>query len=82
MKVAVKLRGSLNDWRTRTRAGRSKGASPGETSCRTGGRPEAGDTWKFALCRYDYCVDFEGPELSTARRCKRPAFTASKTTPR
>ena len=31
----------------------------------TGGRPEVGESWKFALCRYDYSVDFEGPELST-----------------
>jgi hypothetical protein len=29
-----------------------------------GGRPEPGESWAFTLCRYDYSVDFEGPELS------------------
>ena len=37
---------------------------------RTGGRPDIGETWKFALCRYDYSVDFEGPELSTCAPLK------------
>src|SRR5205823_3225088 len=37
---------------------------------RTGGRPERGERWKFALCRYDYSVDFEGPELSTCAPLK------------
>jgi uncharacterized repeat protein (TIGR03806 family) len=31
---------------------------------RTGGRPEPGETWRFALCRYDYASGRE-PELST-----------------
>jgi uncharacterized repeat protein (TIGR03806 family) len=31
---------------------------------RTGGRPEPGETWRFALCRYDYAAGRE-PELST-----------------
>jgi hypothetical protein len=29
-----------------------------------------GEKWKFALCRYDYSVDFEGPELSTCSPIK------------
>ena len=37
---------------------------------KTGGRPDLNDKWKFALCRYDYSVDFEGPELSTCAPLK------------
>ena len=55
---------------TRTRAGRSRAASPGRDFLRTGGRPDVGERWKFALCRYDYSVDFEGPELSTCAPLK------------
>ncbi len=65
MKVAVKLRGSLNDWRDKDNGWSVEGSIAWTDFLRTGGKPEAGDTWKFALCRYDYSVDFEGPELST-----------------
>src|SRR5262249_13358815 len=36
----------------------------------TGGRPGPEEKWTFALCRYDYSVDFEGPELSTCAPLK------------
>jgi glucose/arabinose dehydrogenase len=41
---------------------------------RTGGRPERDEKWKFALCRYDYSVDFEGPEMSTCAPLKSKNF--------
>lgn len=65
MRVAVKLRGSLNDWRDKDQGWSVEGSIAWKDFLRTGGRPEAGDFWKFALCRYDYSVDFEGPELSS-----------------
>ena len=40
----------------------------------TGGRPKGDEKWKFALCRYDYSVDFEGPELSTCAPLKTNPF--------
>ena len=70
VEAKVVLRGTLNNWPTRTRAGRSRAAFPGSDFLRTGGRPELDERWKFALCRYDYSVDFEGPELSTCAPLK------------
>ncbi len=44
----------------------------------TSSAPAAGRTsdekWKFALCRYDYSVDFEGPELSTCAPLSSQAY--------
>ena len=42
---------------TATKAGRSKGGFPGATFARTGGRPAVGESWRFALCRYDYTLN-------------------------
>ena len=40
----------------------------------TGGPPDAGEKWKFALCRYDYSVAHETPELSSSAPLTRPDF--------
>ena len=42
-----------------------EGRIPWEAFKPTGGRPKPGDRWKFALCRYDYSVAFDRPELSS-----------------
>ncbi len=65
LEAAVKLRGTLNRWQDNDQGWSVEGRIPWRDFIRTGGRPETGATWKFALCRYDYSVDFEGPELST-----------------
>jgi glucose/arabinose dehydrogenase len=61
----VVLKGTLNKWEDRDQGWSVEGRIPWKDFERTGGRPQAGANWKFALCRYDYSVDFEGPELST-----------------
>ncbi len=61
----VNLRGTLNNWTDRDDGWSVEGKIPWTDFIKTGGRPERGEKWKFALCRYDYSVDFEGPELST-----------------
>jgi hypothetical protein len=66
----VVLRGTLNNWRDRDDGWSVEGRIPWKDFHRTGGRPAAGASWKFALCRYDYSVDFEGPELSTCAPLK------------
>ncbi len=61
----VKLRGTLNDWRDKDQGWSVEGRIPWTDFQSSGGRPGIDQRWKFALCRYDYSVAFEGPELST-----------------
>jgi hypothetical protein len=65
MESAVKLNGTLNDWRDRDKGWSVEGRIPWTAFAPSGGRPEPGARWRFALCRYDYSVDFEQPELSS-----------------
>jgi hypothetical protein len=71
---AVKLSGTLNDWRDRDKGWTVEGRIPWETFKPTGGRPLPGDKWRFALCRYDYSVTLEQPELSTSAPLKQRDF--------
>jgi len=66
----VVLRGTLNDWRDKDQGWSVEGRIPWKDFLRSGGRPEPGEKWKFNLARYDYSVDFEGPELSTCAPLK------------
>ena len=60
----VQLRGTLNKWTDKDTGWSVEGRIPWRDFLRTGGRPNVDERWKFVLCRYDYSVDFEGPELS------------------
>jgi uncharacterized repeat protein (TIGR03806 family) len=66
----VNLRGTLNKWTDKDDGWTVEGKIPWTDFVRTGGRPAPDETWKFALCRYDYSIDFEGPELSTCAPLK------------
>lgn len=66
----VKLRGTLNKWQDKDEGWSVEGKIPWTDFMRSGGRPERGERWKFTLCRYDYSVDFEGPDLSTCAPLK------------
>jgi glucose/arabinose dehydrogenase len=68
--TAVKLRGSLNKWRDKDEGWSVEGRFAWNDFLRTGGRPALDEIWKFAACRYDYSVEFEGPELSTVAPLK------------
>lgn len=61
----VQLRGTLNHWEDRDTGWSVEGKLPWRGFLKSGGRPEFDEKWKFALCRYDYSVEFEGPDLST-----------------
>jgi glucose/arabinose dehydrogenase len=76
VEAKVHLRGTLNKWQDRDEGWSVEGRIPWTDFLRSGGRPERGEKWKFALCRYDYSVDFEGPELSTCAplKTKTPDF--------
>lgn len=40
----------------------------------TGGRPKPGDSWSFALCRYDYGPEGTQPVLTSSAPLRRPSF--------
>jgi uncharacterized repeat protein (TIGR03806 family) len=71
---AVSLRGTLDSWRDTDQGWTAELKIPWADLARTGGRPEPGDEWRFALCRYDYDVNREQPELSTCVRLTRGNF--------
>lgn len=60
----VVLDGTLNNWPDRDKGWSVEGKIPWRDFIKTGGRPAIDEVWKFVLCRYDYCIDFEKPELS------------------
>ncbi|HVW00202.1 MAG TPA: PQQ-dependent sugar dehydrogenase, partial [Planctomycetaceae bacterium] len=68
LEAKVKLRGTLNKWTDKDEGWSVEGRIPWRDFMKTGGRPKVGETWKYELCRYDYSVDFEGPELSNTNR--------------
>ena len=72
---AVSLRGTLNRWTDQDEGWSAEMAIPWSDLMPTGGRPDPGETWRFALCRYDFDIAQEKPELSTS------APLASKTYP-
>jgi hypothetical protein len=65
MESAVRLQGTLNNWEDRDTGWTVEGKIPWTAFKATGGRPRPGDRWKFALCRYDYSVAYETPDLSS-----------------
>jgi glucose/arabinose dehydrogenase len=65
VEAKVKLRGTLNHWQDKDTGWSVEGRIPWKDFFRTGGRPAVDERWKFALCRSDCSVTFEGPELST-----------------
>ena len=74
MESAVKLDGTLNKHADRDRGWTVEGRIPWTAFAATGGRPAPGDRWKFALCRYDYSVYLESPDLSSTAPLTRPDF--------
>jgi uncharacterized repeat protein (TIGR03806 family) len=65
VEAKVRLDGTLNKRDDTDRGWAVEGRIPWYDFLRTGGRPDPGEKWKFALCRYDYRIDRKEPELST-----------------
>ena len=63
---AVNLRGTLDKWTDTDKGWSVEMRIPWSDFMPTGGRPEPGDEWRFALCRYDHDTSSERPELSTS----------------
>ena len=60
----VRLNGTLNARTDRDTGWTVEGKIPWSAWLRTGGRPEPGEVWNYALCRYDFTQNQE-PELSS-----------------
>jgi hypothetical protein len=71
---AVKLRGTLDDWTDVDEGWSVEMRIPWSSFMHTGGRPEPGDEWRFALCRYDFDVSREKPDLSTTALLQELSF--------
>jgi hypothetical protein len=74
MEAAVRLQGTLNKWEDTDKGWTVEGRIPWTAFKPTGGRPEAGDKWRFALCRYDYSATLDKPELSSSAPLTQPDF--------
>ncbi len=72
-KTAVVRRGTLDNRKDRDQGWSVEGRIPWTDLVRTGGRPQAGDVWRFALCRYDYTFGQE-PELSSCAPLTERSF--------
>jgi hypothetical protein len=71
---AVKHRGTLNKWDDKDAGWVVEGRIPWSAFKGTGGIPHPGAKWRFALCRYDYSVAFDSPELSSTAPLTRADF--------
>jgi len=66
MQTKVTLQGTLNKRDDKDKGWVVEGKIPWVDFAKTGGKPSVGETWSFALCRYDYSINQKGPELSTS----------------
>lgn len=78
IQVAVQVQGTLDrpgdtdeSWSVEVRIPWSRFAP-------TGGRPSAGDCWRFALCRYDYGPEGTEPLLMSSAPLRKPSFHATE----
>lgn len=74
---AVVLNGTLDDRSDTDQGWIVEGRIPWSDFLPAGGRPNPGDEWTFALCRYDYSREWDQPELSTCaplRSSEAPDF--------
>ena len=62
----VILKGTLNKRDDRDEGWQVEGRIPWTDFRSAGGRPLSGESWRFALCRYDYDRTFSEPDLSSS----------------
>ena len=74
MKTAVALDGTLNRWQDKDGGWTVEGRFRWRDFAPTGGAPKPEDSWAFNLCRYDYSVDYDAPELTCVAPLTRPDF--------
>jgi hypothetical protein len=68
------VEGSLDKPGDKDRGWRVEGKIPWSAFAPSGGRPAVGDTWRFALCRYDYGPEGTEPVLMSSAPLTQPSF--------
>ena len=74
IEVAVHLDGTLDKPGDTDRSWTIEGRIPWSAFKMTGGKPDVGAEWLFALCRYDYGLDGTEPVLQSSAPLTRPSF--------
>jgi hypothetical protein len=71
IKVGIAISGTVNNWKDRDKGWIVEAAIPWSSFAGTAPKPQLGDRWRFAICRYDYSVYLdEGKELSSSAPLK------------
>lgn len=73
-KTVVKVAGTLNRREDTDKGWSVEGRIPWSDFARTSSKPKTGDTWRFALCRYDYSKNFTEPDLSSCAPLQELSF--------
>jgi len=73
-RAAVALKGSLDRHGDVDEGWTVEGLIPWTAFAPTGGKPQAGDAWRFALCRYDHGPEGTKPVLMSSAPLTRPSF--------
>lgn len=74
MQAVAVVEGTLDRPGDRDRAWTAEGRIPWSLFAPTGGRPETGAVWRFALCRYDYGPEGTKPTLMSSAPLTQGSF--------
>jgi hypothetical protein len=74
MESAVRIDGTLNKYDDKDKGWTVEARIPWTAFKATGGRPKAGDKWRFAFCRFDFSAAFDRQELSSTAPLTQPDF--------
>jgi hypothetical protein len=73
-KAVVALKGTLDQPGDRDEGWTVEGRIPWSAFAKTGGKPKPGDSWFFAICRYDYGPQGTKPVTMSSAPLTRPSF--------
>jgi hypothetical protein len=74
MEAVARVEGTLDHPGDKDEGWTVEGKIPWSIFAPSGGRPKSGDSWLFALCRYDYGPDGTKPVLMSSAPLTKPSF--------
>lgn len=74
IRSAVIVKGTLNQWRDKDKGWIVEAAIPLTAFAKDTPKPQLGDRWRVAVCRYNYSVYLDDKELSTTARLPEVNF--------